>query len=165
MHTVYGLVSSVCDDRKFIDKGCSNFNVYGSWRTIFGSPNHFNFSDFAFITPPYTEYTFRWNSPKLCLRKISASKLPLQNVFLTKSLLFERKPLELLSRLYSLYILLNRLRHAEAGSEPTGFLSFLSLKNFQMKQLDVEVNPPANIITLFRLGLTNVTFDPDKCDL
>ncbi len=29
-----------------------------------------------------------------------------------------------------------------------------------MKQLDVDVNPPANIMT-FRLGLTNVTFDLD----
>ncbi len=33
-----------------------------------------------------------------------------------------------------------------------------------MKQLDIDVSPPSNITT-FRLGLTNVTFDPDPSDL
>ena len=31
-------------------------------------------------------------------------------------------------------------------------------------QLDVDVSPPANIMT-FRVGLTHVTFDPEPYDL
>ncbi len=31
-------------------------------------------------------------------------------------------------------------------------------------QLDVDMSPPTNIMT-FRLGLTNMTFDLDPCDL
>ncbi len=31
-------------------------------------------------------------------------------------------------------------------------------------QLDVDVSPPANLMT-FRLGLTHVTFDLDSCNI
>ncbi len=36
--------------------------------------------------------------------------------------------------------------------------------HFKMKQLDVDMSPPTNIMT-FRLGLTHLTFDLDPCDL
>ncbi len=38
------------------------------------------------------------------------------------------------------------------------------LPNFQKMQLDVDVSPPANIMT-FRPGLTHLTFDLDPRDL
>ncbi len=41
---------------------------------------------------------------------------------------------------------------------------FEKLKAIQKMQLDVDVSPPANIMT-FKLGLTHVTFDLHPCDL
>ena len=41
---------------------------------------------------------------------------------------------------------------------------FCSIRPNKKMQLDVDVRPPANIMT-FRLGLTHVTFDLHPCDL
>ena len=42
-------------------------------------------------------------------------------------------------------------------------LLYIRATHYKKMQLDVDVSPPANIMT-FWLTLTNVTFDPDLCD-